>query len=358
MVLAKSVFGPDGQLWLNAGVELKSNYIASLWRASIPSVYIFDPLLDDLEIVEVISDETRRQAVKVVKETLRSAKFNKGMQSRLLVDSRFTRTVENMVEEVLGNKDVVLNLADIRDNDDYTFFHSVNVCVMSLLAGTELELSRTNMSELGVGALLHDMGKIWVDELILKKNGSLTPEEFEEIKKHPDFGYEILSGQRNFSPDSAKIVAQHHERCNGRGYPNNLEKSDIHKFARLVMVVDVYDALTSDRPYRASMKPHEAINMIIEGAEAYDVEMVQLFLKHLAAYPIGTAVRLSNGDLGLVVKNRKGIPLRPVVRVCKDGDGFLYQDPFDLDLMERLDVTVIDVLSDMEREKELPLTFK
>ncbi|MDW7650777.1 MAG: HD-GYP domain-containing protein [Bacillota bacterium] len=355
MVLAKPVYGPDGQLWLNAGVELRSNYIASLWRTGIPFVYISDPLLGDAVVAEVISEETRRQAVKILKETLSSTKANTFRQVTPLVNNRFSFIVEKMVQEVLENKDIVVNLADIRDADDYTFLHSVNVCVLTLLAGAEFGLSRSQLGDMGVGALLHDMGKIWIDDEILKKKGSLTPEEFAEIKKHPSFGHEILSAQANISPDSVKIVMQHHERCDGSGYPYQLTTEEIHPYARLAMVVDVYDALTSDRPYRDSMKPHQAIEMITASCEIYDNDMVTSFLLHLAAYPVGSAVRLSSGDLALVVKNRKGVPLRPVVRVCKDGDGFLYAEPFDIDLTDRLDLVITDVLSDKERQLELPL---
>jgi len=356
MVLYRPVFGPDGQLWLNAGIELKSNYISSLWRAGISFVFISDPFLSDVLVSEVVSEETRRQAVKTVKKTLQSAKLHK--RNSLLLDKHFSSIVEKLAHEVLANKDVVINLADIRDVDDYTFFHSVNVCVLSLLNAADLALSQSRLEELGAGALLHDLGKIWISEFTLKKKGSLTPEEYSEVKKHPSFGFEILTSQANFSPNSAKVVAQHHERCDGSGYPHNLEKDDIHSYARLVMIVDVYDALTADRPYRLGMKPHMAIEIITERAEAYDRPLVASFLKHIAPYPVGTALRLSNGYLGIVIKNRKEMPLRPVVRIFKNGDGFLYQEPFDLDLSDKSNLLISDVLGDAESEQELPVMTK
>ena len=354
MILGKAVTGPDGQLWLNAGVELRSNYISALWRTGMSYVYIKDPLLDDINVPEAVSEETRRQAVKSLKAILHTSKKGDPVRGSLLLDQRFSDTVEKMVQEVLANKDVVVNLADIRNADDYTFYHSINVCILSLLSGVELNLSRTRMEGLAAGALLHDMGKVWIDDSILNKKGSLTPEEYAEIKKHPSFGYEILSNQKNITEETVTIVAQHHERCDGSGYPYKRAKDDIHPFARLVMVADVYDALTSVRPYRDSLQPHQAIEMIMASGDAYDREMTRLFLKHVAAYPVGTGVRLSNGDLGIVVLNRKGIPLRPVVRICKDGDGATYQ-PFDFDLSERLDMVISDVLTDVQLAEEFPI---
>jgi len=356
MVLYRPVYGPDGQLWLNAGVELKSNYINSLWRAGISFVFISDPYLSDVVVSEVVSEETRREAVKTVKETLQIAKLPK--RNSLLLDRRFSSIVEKLVSEVLANKDVVINLADIRDVDDYTFFHSVNVCVLSLLNAADLDLSKARLEELGAGALLHDLGKIWISEFTLKKKGSLTPEEYYEVKKHPTFGFEILTSQANFSPNSAKIVVQHHERCDGSGYPHNLEKDDIHSYARLVMIVDVYDALTADRPYRLGMKPHQAIEIITDCAESYDCSLLTSFLKHIAPFPVGTALRFSNGYLGIVIENRKETPLRPVVRIFKNGDGFQYREPFDLDLSDKSNLQINEVLSDAESEQELPVMTK
>jgi HD-GYP domain-containing protein (c-di-GMP phosphodiesterase class II) len=355
MILAKPVLGAEGQLYLNTGVELKPRYIHNLRLTGISFVYISDPFLEDVEVVDVITEETRREAVKVLKEMLMTNRSGRMGQRKIVLDNRFRLALEKMVAEVLANKDVVVNLSDIRNSDDYTFFHSVNVCTLCLLTGAGMDYSRTSLEELGVGALLHDMGKVWIDEKILNKNGSLTPEEYEEIKQHPAFGFDILSKQPNISSNSIKVVLQHHERCDGSGYPHQLVREDIHPAARLVMAVDVYDALTADRPYRSSMPPHLAIENISACAGVYDESMVQHFFRHLAAYPVGTAIRLSNGDLGLVIKNHKGAPLRPIVRICKNSDGSLYDSPYDVNLLEKLDIVIMDVLNEKERETELPL---
>ncbi|EEG76122.1 HD-GYP domain-containing protein [Dethiobacter alkaliphilus] len=354
MILAKSVSGSDGQLWLSAGIKLKSSYITALWRTGIPYVYVLDPLLDDVSVPEVVSEETRRQAIKVLKNMMKAGK-KETAPSELLLDDQFSQTVESMVQQVLENKDVMLNLAEIRNADDYTFCHSVNVCILSLLTGIDLDLSRTRLERLAAGALLHDVGKIRIDSKILNKKGSLSPDEFAEIQKHPAFGCEILSQQKNLPHEISTVVAQHHERCDGSGYPYRLHRDNIHQYARLVMVADVFDALTADRPYRTSLQPHQAIEMIMGCGDAYDMELTRLFLNHVAAYPVGTGVRLSNGDLGLVVSNRKGLPLHPVVRIAKDADGVAYLNPFDVDLAESLDLVISQVLDDVQVLEEFPI---
>ncbi|NLM51228.1 MAG: HD-GYP domain-containing protein [Firmicutes bacterium] len=354
MILAKAIYGPDGQLLLNKGVELKGMYIAGLQRMDIQYVYVYDPLMEDVEEVQVVSDVTKHQTIKVMKKTFGCLKAN-GLEYGQLMNRRFLNTVEKLIDEVLANKDIVYNLDNIRYTDDYTFTHSVNVCILSLLVASGLQLSRNNLKEMAVGALLHDVGKLWVDENILKKEGSLTPAEFEQIKRHPLFGYDILSEQANIAPTSIKIALQHHERCDGSGYPYQLVKKEIHQYSRLVMIVDVFDALTADRPYRKALPPHKAVEIILSFKGAYDTEMIRLFLDHIAVYPLGTALRLNNGDLGLVVKNKKGRPFQPVVRICKNKNGRFYASPFDIDLAETKNLFITEILSEKERDRELPL---
>ena len=216
MVLAKAIYGADGQLLLNKGVELKGMYIAGLQRMDIQYVYVYDPLMEGVEDVQVVCEVTKYEAVKIMRNTFDGLKAN-GLDYGQLVDSGFFNTVEKLVEEVLANRDIVYNLDNIRFTDDYTFTHSVNVCILSLLVASGLQLSRSALKEVAVGALLHDVGKLWVDETILKKKGSLTPAEFDQIKRHPLFGFDILSEQDNISANSIKIALQHHERCDGSG---------------------------------------------------------------------------------------------------------------------------------------------
>jgi HD-GYP domain-containing protein (c-di-GMP phosphodiesterase class II) len=142
---------------------------------------------------------------------------------------------------------------------------------------------------LGVGALLHDIGKLKIPEEILKKPSQLTVEEFEEIKKHTTYGYEILKNFENISMESAFIALGHHERFDGSGYPLQLRGENIYQFARIVAVADVYDALTSDRVYRKKLKPHESVEYITSlGTDHFDKEIVDNFIKHIAVYQLGT----------------------------------------------------------------------
>ena len=166
--------------------------------------------------------------------------------------------VQNLISYITKRPDTAFSLIDVLSIDYYTYTHSVNVAVLALLFGSYLSLDESQLKDLGIGAILHDIGKIRIDERTLKKRGPLTGEEWELMRKHPEFGLEVLSGKH--IPESAKqIVIQHHERCNGTGYPYGLFANDLHYFSKIAMILDSFDALTTIRPYQHAYSPYEAL---------------------------------------------------------------------------------------------------
>ncbi|HBT20598.1 MAG TPA: phosphodiesterase [Peptococcaceae bacterium] len=316
MVVAKPVYDSEGRLLINAGLRLTYKNILSMKRIGIPAVYIEDPLLEGVEVIEVVKSETKLQIQRNIKKiyTEISSAQSKGVNSKIPAKT-VEKMVETLINEILEKKDYLVNLLDIKAYDDYTYAHSVNVCILSLLTGVSLGYSRSKLYSLGVGALLHDLGKIKLPEEILKKPDKLTQEEFNEVKKHCMYGYEILRVQDIPAP-SALVAYEHHERYNGEGYPRGLKGSEIHEYAQIAGMVDVYDALTSDRVYRKSFLPHEAFELISgSGNHLYDIKLVKAFVENIAVYLIGTFVELNTGETGVVVGTPKGFPYRPDVRV-------------------------------------------
>jgi HD-GYP domain-containing protein (c-di-GMP phosphodiesterase class II) len=170
--------------------------------------------------------------------------------------------------------------------------------------------------ELGEGAILHDVGKILVREVVLKKPGKLTDDEYEEIKLHAKLGFETIHSCYSLSKNVAYIANTHHERMNGKGYPFGLVGDEIQEIARIVAIADVYDALVSDRIYRAKMFPGEVIDYIVFRESGYfDEEIMKVFTKYLAVFPVGTHVLLSNNIRGIVVKDNPKTPYKPSVKV-------------------------------------------
>jgi HD-GYP domain-containing protein (c-di-GMP phosphodiesterase class II) len=227
--------------------------------------------------------------------------------------------------------------------DDYTFAHSVNVCVLSIISGIGLGYSISRLKELGVGAILHDIGKLKVPQELLKKPSQLTVEEFEEIKKHTIYGYEILKNNKKVSMVSAFIAFGHHERYDGSGYPLQLKGESIHHCARIVAVADVYDALTSDRVYRKKIKPHEAIEYILSlSAHHFDEEIVQSFIRFVAIYPVGTGVILNTKERGVVISENKDMPTKPVIRVVYSEKGKKVSKYYEIDLSSSKNVFITE----------------
>jgi len=355
MKLARPIYDTMGLLLLNSGVELKKEYIRNLKKHNIFSVYIADKIIPDVDIEDVIMDETRRKATVLIRDIMLDIEKQpeKPVSKLLLAKSNIHDTLQDIIEQLLKNKNLIVNLSDIRIADNYTFAHSVNVAVMAITAGISLGLSRSQLKNIGLGSILHDLGKVKIPSSILNKEGKLSPDEFLEIKKHPGFGYEMVKTQELIPGPSALIIYQHHERMNGEGYPEGLKSEQIGLLSRISAVADVYDALVADRPYHSAYPPYKAIEILESSGELFDLKVLHNFIQHIAAYPIGTFLGLSNGEIGIVVNNTVGHPTRPRVRILCSKDGFEPLIPYELDLMEKRNIVIDMVFNDDEIPEEI-----
>lgn len=345
MILAKPIVGCQGQMLLQEGVELRPQYIVYLKRLGIDSIYIKDSRLADIELNDIIAEETRGEARALVKEIMqdfRSPSYaNKGL---VVKDEKIKAVVGKILDELLENKDMVIHLQDIRAQGDYVFAHSVQCGIMATLTATKMGYKYDTLRSLAVGAILHDIGLLYVPEQLLQKPGPLTIDEYETIKQHPLYGYEIYKRSPLYSSVAGVVIVQHHERYNGSGYPKGLEGNAIHPLAQIVALSDIYDALTSHRPYRPAYSPHKAVEMLLGFGDMFQMDLLQAFLNSIAAYPIGTHVVLNNGESGLVIDCKPGLPLRPVVRVLYTGEDLApHPRPYDIDLGLVLDLNITGV---------------
>jgi len=204
----------------------------------------------------------------------------------------------------------------------------MNVCILALTFGRTLGLEKEQLDNLGLGALLHDIGKMQVPLEILNKPGQLTEEEFEMVKSHSMNGYNLLRQKKDMPTEVLEIVRSHHERINGRGYPQGLNADLIDKLTQITSIVDVYDAITSDRCYHDGIAPYEALKNMFEWAgENFDAELVESFIKCLGIYPIGSMVELNSGHIGVVVSASEQARLRPIILVVVSRSGKRYSVP-------------------------------
>lgn len=384
MRLAKDIFARDGAVLLNAGVELNSRYIQKLCQLGFASVWVYPEnqmaLEEEEETFEQqvnknrydsISRQIHSETTATVKEIILEVE-KEGIISQAKL-FKAMELVDNIIEEIMNNRIIIENLEEhyqpittvgtvvqglikkenifatldnIRSYDEYTFIHSVNVCVMAITIGLALRYEKRQLKELGLGALLHDIGKIKVPLEIIRKPGILNSIEREAVEKHSLYAFQILKVMPNVPSSVALAAYQHHERFDGQGYPQQLKGRTIHEYARILAVVDVYDALVTDQCYRPRFKSYEAAEIIwCSSGYAFDPEIVKAFMDNIVIYPVGSIVELNDGQRGVVTKINRTAPARPVVCVFYDQLGENLNIPRKIDLTNNLTAFITKVFS-------------
>lgn len=351
MLLGRSIIDSEGNILLRAGVELDEYYINRLFELGIHYIYIRDAALEeDEEPEDVISEETRITTVKLVKKT-----FSHLQQDRKINTVALRKIVNNILDEILDNSDVLLSISDISTLDNVIFYHSVSVCTLSIMTGITMGYDETKLRELGIGALLHDIGKSKIDPELVKRVGDLSEEEYAQLSMHPELGYHIIKGYVDLSLLSAHVAFQHHERWDGKGYPRQLAGNNIHEYARIVAAANTYDNLMTDRPNRPPYQVNQAINLIKRMSGIYfDPRVVVSMISNIASYPLGCFIKLNTGEIGIVSHINAENPQRPVIRIIIDRSLHRVQHPHEIDLSQMTTIIPVEILSERELSILLP----
>ena len=229
--------------------------------------------------------------------------------------------VSDMVANVMHDPDALLWMTHLKNRDEYTAMHSMNVSVLSIVFGNHLALERGTLERLGLGGLLHDMGKLRVPLDVLNKPDRLTDREFELIQEHPAHGLDILQHSKGLAKSVIDVAYSHHERLNGKGYPRKLAADQIGFFSKIVAIVDVYDALTSDRVYRDGMPTEKAMKLLYSLAgKEFEHDLIEQFVQCLGLYPSGSLVELETGEVGVVIPVDRKQFFKPIVLLILDAD--------------------------------------
>jgi putative nucleotidyltransferase with HDIG domain len=244
--------------------------------------------------------------------------------------------VERMTESVLRNKDALVSLSRIKNKDEYTYLHSLSVAALCISFAHYMDMEPRLVKALGVGGLLHDIGKVNVPLPLLNKPGPLTEAEFEIMKTHVAHGNKILHETAGIDEFSICVCQHHHERLDGTGYPEGLKADQISRFGQIAAIVDIYDALSSERCYKDALAPTAALRKLFEWSGCYlDRGLVEQFVLHMGIYPVGTLVRLRSGFVGIVVEQGERSLLDPVVRALYDTKRDKPVRPFEINLASR-----------------------
>lgn len=346
-IIAKDIYNGYGTMLVSKGTVVMDKFIKQLEDIGISELYVEDnaddvfeencveslKMMEDeqakLPIDDVIYEKTRVQAHMQVKKIM----VRYSVHSHINID-KIHKIVESIIEELLSRREIVLTLSQLRSIDDYTYEHSVNVSVLSLIVGIDISLGKESLCSLGTGAMLHDIGKAIIPDNVLKKPSKLTTSEFSEIKKHAEYGYEILT-KINLPEEAASIALYHHEKYDGSGYPKKLKGEEIPLFSRIVAIADVYDAISNDRVYKRKFSPDKVYRQIAQlGSTHFDPEIMEKFVSHLALYPNGSGVILNTNHKGIVIGQNKLLPQSPVVRIFRKERSDLKNLYTDIDLSQ------------------------
>ena len=269
-------------------------------------------------------------AVETVKKTMDEIRLGQIPKTGLVVE-----VVHDMTGLILEDKNAMVGLTMIKDYDNYLFTHSVNVSILAVSLGEKMGYGEFHLHQIGLAALLHDVGKTGVAENIIKKPGKLNEEEFSQVKEHPSLGYEIVSKMEDIGELTPRLVMEHHIGYNKKGYPKKTNWEESHPFSMMITIADTYDAMTTLRVYQEPREPVTAITkMQALAGKLLDPKYLDEFTKMLGTYPVGTLVRLTNNELALVVKSNSEDNLLPIVKVIFNSEGKELDNHYEVDLSE------------------------
>lgn len=324
MRVAREVENQFGAVLVTPGMILDDNLIKKLMRLGIEEIEILDETEEELEKNKNGFSEQYQESIHNVKEMLYNAKKDKIIFSNLKIIADNALNMDT-------NRDIVTMLSVVRGVDEYTYSHSVNVGMLAMMFGRWAGLDEKSLKQLLYAGMLHDIGKAKIPEEILNKKGSLTVEEYEIMKKHAVYGYKITRECELLSEKVRQAVLMHHERNDGKGYPFGYDKDKIPFMARILAIVDTYDAMTSDRIYRGHRPPFEVFKLFENDLHSYDILLTKIFMTNMSQYYLGELVEIDNGMKGEIVYINPNHISKPIVKI---EDHFVDLSENNLDIKE------------------------
>jgi HD-GYP domain-containing protein (c-di-GMP phosphodiesterase class II) len=294
--------------------------------------YAGKPVYEDTATVEQemeVARETHREASETIASVMEDVRHGRKIDALGL-----KKTVNGVISSILRNPDAFTWLTKLKGKDSYTYGHVLDASILATTFGRHLGLSREELENLAIGTLMFDVGKMKLPAALLTKPGRLTAEEFQLVREHVLLGMELIKSTKGIRQEAVDIVMNHHERHNGEGYPRGLKGDRIPLYARIAGIVDVYDAITSDRTYARAMSEHDAIRKLYEWRNIdFQNELIEQFIQCMGVYPTGSLIELSTGEVGIVLSQNRYRRLRPKVMVILDKDKVAYDSPVTVDLI-------------------------
>ena len=327
MVVGRTIWNEAGHPLLQKGIVVTEGILFRLKQLNIKYIYIEDKISYGIEIEETVKPAVRNKIIGEITETFHSVRKAKSGQPSFVLEQQskaIGNIVEDLLDAVMNSEEMLTVLTDAYLYDEYLYHHSFQVTLYSLAIAKEMGCSYEDLRLIGIGALLHDVGKLLIPPDILLKPGRLKDEEYDIMKQHTRYGFELLRNLHSISLLVAHCAFQHHERLDGSGYPRGLMDAEIHPFAKIIGVADVFDAVTSKRVYRDKLLPAQGMALIEAGSGTiFSPGVVDALRRSVVHYPNGTILLLSDGRRGIVSRQNTEHPARPRVRIFEEDDKLL-----------------------------------
>lgn len=348
MTVGRTIWNEAGHPLLQRGVVINDIILNRLQQLSLQYIYVEDKLSEGIEVEETVQPEVRNKAVHAITKSFHAVRAADAEQASFVLDQQskaLGSLIDDLLTTILDSNEILTVLTDAYMYDEYLYQHSFQVTMYSLAIAKELGYSFEDLRVIGIGAMLHDVGKMLIPAEILLKPGRLTDEEFDIMKMHATYGFDLLRNLHSVSLIVAHCAFQHHERLDGSGYPRGICGNEIHPFAKIISVADVYDAVTSTRVYRSKMLPSQGMAIIEAGSGTqFEPEIVEALRRSIVHYPNGTIVLLSDGRRGVVCKQNRNMPDCPFIRIFEEDDEILTATyEIDLSLEEFVTIEKVDL---------------
>lgn len=333
--IEQDIISEQGVLLVPKGTVV-SDKVMGLLKNYMGPIYIsVETELDHVDIDEAEDEKIVQMSHQMKEDTLeRLEKMYENLEDTGMLLEETSVITDELIHTLNSSDATLVSIEKLKISDEYTFKHSVDVAVLSMILAKHCGLSDKKVRDITQAGLLHDIGKSKVPSEILNKPSALTDEEWEVMKKHPTWGYQMLKDNQEISEDVKIAILEHHENVDGTGYPLGAKADQIHYMSKILTIADVYDALITERSYKRAKNPAEALEIMYAMANKFDIELFRSFLDCIILYQVGTNVKLSNGSLCTVIHNHKYYPLRPVCQDVVTGEKYdLLNDPKCLSLV-------------------------
>lgn len=338
-MLARPIYTSMHTVLLSEGVQMKESYKNKLIELGVEYIYVEDELSKGIEYYDCIKEEIREKSKLEIKKTM-----EKYCSQNKLILNELINVINEIIEEVLNQKEVLINIADIRKKDEKLYAHSVSVCTLSVLIAIKLGYNKKRIKDIAIGALLHDIGKILIPKEILNKQEP-NERDIDEIRKHVIYGYEAVKNEISLNPVTKSIILTHHEKVDGSGYPFGWKREKIHDVSKLVAICNEFDNLSNNIYNKKQLKTYEIVEYLLSKSNIYfDTDILNVFIKNIALYPNGVGVVTNKKQKGIVLKQNKSLPSRPIIRLLEDENNKKIEEWKEIDLTEELTLFIVDTM--------------